>query len=79
MPLSVGSLSPGAGPCIWSVELHDIYMEPLLKPVRASLDGIPSFTQISCPTQHHLQTCWKCAQSQLHVTDADMSGIGPSI
>lgn len=48
--LLLGSFNPGAGPCAWLVELHDIYVELLLKPIRASLDGIPSLTQISCPT-----------------------------
>ncbi|KAK4832279.1 hypothetical protein QYF61_021678 [Mycteria americana] len=33
------------------VELHDIRMGPLLKPVKVPLDGIPSLKHINCTTQ----------------------------
>ncbi|KAK4826170.1 hypothetical protein QYF61_006032 [Mycteria americana] len=33
------------------VELHDVHMGPVLKPVKVPLDGIPSLKRIKCTTQ----------------------------
>ena len=35
-------------PALGPVELHEIHMVPLLKPVKAPPDGIPSLRGISC-------------------------------
>ncbi|KAK4810921.1 hypothetical protein QYF61_013329 [Mycteria americana] len=56
------------------VELHEVHMGPLLKPVQVPLDGIPSLQQINCTTQ--LGVIRKLAEGALnptvYVTDEDI-------
>ncbi|KAK4829273.1 hypothetical protein QYF61_002665 [Mycteria americana] len=48
------------------IELHEVGMGPLLKPVKVPLDGIPSLKCINCTT--HLGVICKPAESALNPT-----------
>ncbi|KAK4810873.1 hypothetical protein QYF61_013281 [Mycteria americana] len=48
------------------VELHEVHMGPLLKPVQVPLDGIPSLQRINCTTQ--LGVISKLAEGALNPT-----------
>ncbi|KAK4831361.1 hypothetical protein QYF61_017492 [Mycteria americana] len=56
------------------VELHEVHMGPLLKPVKVSLDGIPSLRHANCTTQ--LGVICKLAEGALnpaiYVIDEDI-------
>ncbi|KAK4808976.1 hypothetical protein QYF61_015210 [Mycteria americana] len=55
------------------VEVHEVCMGPLLKPVKVALDGIPSLLRINCTTE--LGVICKLAEGALnptiYITDED--------